>query len=133
MYDITLCSQYENGSPNGVNTSSEVYNSFAAVGHDDGSVSIWNINMRQMVAHYKMHDQQVRGVTYSPDGQYVASASHDSNVHITDLGSGKVVKTLDGHRDKVVSVKWHHQRPLILSTSADKTARIWYPKFSYQP
>ena len=27
--------------------------------------------------------------------------------------------------DKVVSAKWHKQYPIIVSTSSDKTARIW--------
>jgi len=36
------------------------------------------------------------------------------------------IKTLE-HADKVVSVKWHPEVPLLLSTSADKTARVWIP------
>lgn len=30
-------------------------NGFAAVGHNDGSVSIWNLQMRQCFAHHKLH------------------------------------------------------------------------------
>jgi len=73
----------------------------------------------------------VRGVSYSVDGYFIASASYDSQVHITDtvnLEKMSVVKTLE-HEDKVVSVKWHPYLPLLLSTSADKTARIWYPQY----
>lgn len=70
-------------------------------------------------------------MSYSVDGYFVASASYDSQVHITDtvnLEKVSVVKTLE-HEDKVVSVKWHPSLPLLLSTSADKTARIWYPQY----
>jgi len=31
------------------------------------------------------------------------------------------------HYDRAVSVKWHPEVPLLISTSADKTARIWMP------
>ena len=46
-----------------------------------------------------------------------------------NLEKVSVVKTLE-HEDKVVSVKWHPYLPLLLSTSADKTARIWYPQYN---
>lgn len=38
----------------------------------------------------------------------------------------EVVKTLE-HDDKVVTVRWHPYLPLLMSTSADKSARIWAP------
>ena len=70
-------------------------------------------------------------MSYSVDGYFVASAGYDSKVLISDtvnLDKVQVVKTLQ-HEDKVVSVKWHPYLPLLLSTSADKTARIWYPQY----
>jgi WD40 repeat protein len=100
-----------------------------SVGHYDGSLTIWNLNMRQCLAHDKLHSGEVRGVSYSADGRYVASASFDKNIIITDtlnLDNISVVKTLE-HDDKVVSVKWHPYMPLLLSTSADKSAKIWSP------
>lgn len=75
----------------------------------------------------------MRGVSYSVDGAFIASASYDGQVHISetvDLDRVNVVKTLTGHEDKVVSVKWHPYTPLLLTTSADKTARIWYPQYT---
>ena len=65
-------------------------------------------------------------MSYSADGRYVASAGFDKNIIITDtlnLDNISVIKTLE-HDDKVVSVKWHPFLPLLLSTSADKSARI---------
>ena len=53
-------------------------NGFAAIGHSDGSVSIWNLYMQQCFAHQKLHSKEVRGVSYSVDGYFVASASYDS-------------------------------------------------------
>jgi WD40 repeat protein len=69
-------------------------------------------------------------VSFSVDGKYLASAGFDSQIVITDtsdLDNLSPIKTLY-HDDKVVSVKWHPFLPLLLSTSADKTARIWYPQ-----
>lgn len=85
--------------------------------------------MRQCFTIPQLHSEQVRGVSYSVDGSYVASAGYDGNINIIDtlhLDKLRIVKTLR-HDDKAVSVKWHPNKPLLLSTSADKTARIWYP------
>jgi WD40 repeat protein len=74
----------------------------------------------------------VRGVSYSLDGSFVASAGYDGVINISDtvnLDKVQVVKTLK-HDDKVVSVKWHPYLPLLLSTGADKTARIWFPQIT---
>jgi len=40
--------------------------------------------MRQCLAHEKLHEGEVRGVSYSADGRYVASGGFDKNIMITD-------------------------------------------------
>lgn len=85
--------------------------------------------MRRCMTHQKLHSAEVRGVSYSADGRYVASAGFDKNIVIADtldLNKVSIVKALE-HDDKVVSVRWHPLLPLLLSTSADKSARIWSP------
>lgn len=52
-------------------------NGYAAIAHNGGEVSIWNLNMRKCFASNKIHSQQVRGVSYSVDGNFLASASYD--------------------------------------------------------
>ena len=68
-------------------------------------------------------------MSYSADGKLVASAGFDKSIMISDTKTQdqmQVVKVLD-HDDKVVSVRWHPYLPLLISTSADKSARIWAP------
>jgi WD40 repeat protein len=43
------------GMPTSPHTIADQLNGFAAVGHNDGSVSIWNLNMRQCFATEKLH------------------------------------------------------------------------------
>ena len=103
---------------------------FASIAHLDGTITVWDLSMRQCMANQKMHQAEVRGISYSADGRFVASAGFDKNIVISDtldLDNLSVVKALE-HDDKVVSVRWHPILPLLLSTSADKSARIWSPK-----
>jgi len=68
-----------------------------------------------------------RSVSFSPDGRYLSSASFDAKIKIFDVeNSFNLIGELE-HFDRVVSVKWHPEVPMLISTSADKTARIWIP------
>ena len=101
----------------------------ASIAHVDGTITFWDMNMRKCLASQVTHTSEARGVSFTVDGKYLASAGFDSQVVITDtsdLDNLSTVKVLN-HDDKVVSVKWHPFLPLLLSTSADKTARVWYP------
>ena len=56
-------------------------------------------------------------MSYSVDGNYVASAGYDGLIQISDTVQNdkmRVVKSLQ-HDDKVVSVKWHPYLPLLLT------------------
>lgn len=69
-----------------------------------------------------------RSVSFSPDGKYLVSASFDSKIKLFDVEKNyELIGELDGHNDRVVSVRWHPEVPLLISTSADKTARLWIP------
>ena len=66
-------------------------------------------------------------MSYNVDGKFLASAGFDSMIRVMDSANNlSVVKTLS-HEDKVVCVRWHPFLPMLLSTSADKTARLWMP------
>lgn len=69
-----------------------------------------------------------RAIGYSPDGKYLVSASFDSKVKLFDVTNNyELIGELE-HNDRAVSVKWHPEAPLLVSTSADKTARLWAPE-----
>lgn len=73
----------------------------------------------------KAHEKEARSVSFSFDGKYLATGGFDSCINIMDLTENlKIVKTLK-HNNKVISVKWHPHYPLLLSTSADRSARVW--------
>eukprot|EP01132_Coremiostelium_polycephalum_P009285 gene9285-11381_t len=62
----------------------------------------------------------------------LATGSADYNAYIFDIGyskqSGKMLQKLEGHTDRVYSVKFHPSEPILASCSADSTIRLWTPK-----
>ena len=72
-------------------------------------------------------NEQIRSVAFSPDGKYLLSGAFDAKIKIYDINNNFNFIGEIEHGDKVVSCKWHPDIPLIISTSADKTARVWIP------
>ena len=103
------------------------HNIIVAVGHTDGLVTIWDYSKQCVIKEIYEHNEEVRAVSFSPDGKYLLSGSFDSKVKIYDINNNFTNIGELEHGDKVVSCKWHPEIPLIVSTSADKTARVWVP------
>ena len=100
-----------------------------AAGHVDGNITIWDAQRKSLFTEIKVNSQgkEVRTICFSPDGKYLISGGFDNKIKIYDILNNFNLASELEHNDKVVSVKWHPDLPIIVSTSADKTARIWSP------
>ncbi|NEP53484.1 MAG: hypothetical protein F6K65_33685, partial [Moorea sp. SIO3C2] len=59
-----------------------------------------------------------------PDGQMLATASHDGTARIWDL-KGNEIAVLTGHQDRVLSVAFSPDGQMLATASWDGTVRIW--------
>ena len=100
-----------------------------AAGHVDGNITIWDAQRKSLFTEIKENSQgkEVRTICFSPDGKFLISGGFDNKIKIYDILNNFNLASELEHNDKVVSVKWHPDLPIIVSTSADKTARIWSP------
>ena len=67
----------------------------------------------------------VISVAFSPDGQSILSGSDDKTIKLWDKGSGKMLKSFEGHSNSVMSVAFSPDGQSILSGSCDKTIKLW--------
>jgi WD40 repeat protein len=71
------------------------------------------------------HGDAVRSVNFSGDGRQVVTASLDGTARVWSTG-GRLLATLQGHDDWVLSAAFHPRNPsLVLTSSQDGTARVW--------
>ncbi|XP_065868417.1 notchless protein homolog isoform X2 [Euphorbia lathyris] len=67
----------------------------------------------------------INHVYFSPDGQWVASASFDRSVKLWNGVTGKFVAAFRGHVGPVYQISWSADSRLLLSGSKDSTLKVW--------
>jgi len=125
--NINILSAIQYANINDIAIFSSSNNIIVAVGHTDGLMTIWDYSKQCVIKEIYEHNEQIRSVAFSPDGKYLLSGAFDSKIKIYDINNNFNFIGEIEHGDKVVSCKWHPDIPLIISTSADKTARVWIP------
>jgi hypothetical protein len=64
-------------------------------------------------------------VAFSPDGARLLSGSWDKTLKLWDAATGRLVRTLAGHSDWVLSVAFSPDGARLLSGSRDNTLKLW--------
>ncbi|KAJ0039017.1 hypothetical protein Pint_23957 [Pistacia integerrima] len=95
-------------------------------GSDDFTMFLWEPAIsKHPKTRMTGHQQLVNHVCFSPDGQWVASASFDKSVKLWNGTTGKFVAAFRGHVGPVYQISWSADSRLLLSGSKDSTLKVW--------
>ncbi len=84
----------------------------------------WNRLAHSDLLTLKGHTEWVQGVSFSPDGTRIASASV-AEVKVWDVATGQETLTLEGHTFSVNSVVFSPDGALLASASDNGTVKVW--------
>ena len=92
----------------------------------DKTAKVWDLKAKESVVTFPEHQAIVYGVAVKADGTAGFSVGADKQLRTWKPGGeGKQVKNAGGHGDEVFKVVAHPKQPMLATSSADKTVRLW--------
>lgn len=95
-----------------------------AVGYGDGTVALWALPERRLIARRKEHGFPVNGLAFSADGAWLVSAASDTSVKVWAVSDATVRHTLRGHATEVFAVAVS-SAGLIASADRNGVVLLW--------
>lgn len=109
-----------------------------ATGSDDGKIGIWDIRNYKLQAEINTHnalsENEVKRVSFSQDGNYLAAACSSGKVLVYDLNTSteRPLAALGDHADCAFDVEWgacpRTGHRILVSASHDHTLHYWREK-----
>ncbi len=97
-----------------------------ASGGGDGTVRLWDVATRTIIATLTGDTGPVYSVAFSPDGQTLASGSGDGTVRLWDVATRQQIGSpLAAHAGPVNSVAFSPDGQTVASGNGDGTVRLW--------
>jgi hypothetical protein len=90
-----------------------------------GVATICRISDGSTVSHIKGHRDALYDARLSPDGQLLATCSHDRQINLWNASTGELIRTFSGHNGAVYEVSFSSDGTILASASADGTVKIW--------
>jgi WD40 repeat protein len=91
---------------------------------DDGGVHIAPFD-RPTIRTFHPKGAPVHDLAFSPDGETLAVALNDGTTQLWDVDTGRLVRSLKAHTDRVYAVAYSHDGKLLVTASRDHDAKIW--------
>ncbi|MBC8350585.1 MAG: protein kinase [Planctomycetes bacterium] len=97
----------------------------AGAGPSDIHLKLWDVQSGAVRHTLYGHSSSVNSVAFSPDGQTLASASHDQTVKLWDVETGQLEQSYEGHTLPVHAVSFSKDGRTLASASTDRTIKVW--------
>lgn len=97
----------------------------------DFDAYVWDALQGQTLGSYAHHRGGITALVWSPRGNFIASGSRDTSVHVwspeqvCDKSKRLHISTYEAHSDEVKAVAWSPDETYLASAGKDGIVRIW--------
>ncbi len=93
----------------------------------DGTIQVRDINNRQPIEErFEKHPVlDVNDLSFSSNGELLASAGKDGKINVWNLKTGKILNTFQDHVGSVLKIDFSSDSKRLVSAGEDNTIRIW--------
>ena len=98
-----------------------------AVAGFDGSITLIDLVERKPLYSVQGHPSAVWGLSFSRDGQQLASGGDDGTVRLWNSATGEALRTLQGHQSAIWGLSFSRDGQQLASSGNDGTLRLWNP------
>lgn len=97
----------------------------------DQTIILWSKEGNPQVS-FKAHNSHVHALTFSPNGQWLASVSTGSTIKVWNMQPSTnqvppLLATLTGHQSNVLALAFSPNSRVLASASSDGTVKLWTP------
>jgi len=89
----------------------------------DATIKLWDPESQQCVRTLAKHTDPVYSVSFSPDGQYLASGSLDKSVNVWSVRDGVLLRRYRGGSE-ILEVRWNSAGDRLAACFADKSVVV---------
>ncbi len=91
-----------------------------------GQINLWNIETgEKLLEIVEPHSDTVFNLSFSRDGEQLASCGADRFVKVFQTTDGKLVRSFEGHTHHVLDVDFNADGRELSSSGADKVVKVW--------
>src|SRR5262245_24810799 len=95
----------------------------------DKTAKVWDLAAKESVLTFPEHQNAVFGIAVKADSKAGFSGGADKQLRTWNaVGEGKQIKVLGTHADDILKLVQHAKEPVMVTTSADKTVKVWNPE-----
>jgi len=100
----------------------------ASIARNEDAIDVWDVSGENWVLKFSLSSNSEKSgifASFSNDGKYLCTATGEGKASLWSLETGKMVKSLDGHKDLVLGGVFSNDSKKIITMSYDNTARLW--------
>ncbi|XP_055921659.1 periodic tryptophan protein 2 homolog [Eupeodes corollae] len=90
-----------------------------------GQLLVWEWQSEQYIMKQQGHSSEMSCITYSPDGQYIATGGQDHKLKLWNTLNGFCFVTFSEHTSSVTGVQFSRNKKFLVSSSLDGTVRAY--------